>query len=93
MPSSFNTHFGNFIFSRTEEVSRKLVSVNFEYLQLSDRSAGLYQRISANLPGEARELLDEYDSVANLMRGLAYDAMYEQGLKDGFKLFHSLTIK
>ncbi|MCR4442584.1 MAG: hypothetical protein QHH10_09990 [Peptococcaceae bacterium] len=86
MLSSLKFHFRNFISSRTEEIGRRIVSSNSEYRELSAKSIALHKSIRSRLPAEARELLEEYESVINLMRALACDAMYEQGLKDGMRL-------
>ncbi len=90
MLTPFKTHLSNFMSSRAEEISCKLVSTNNEYIQLLNKSTVLYHSIYDLLPIDARGLLDEYDSNVNLMRALTYDAMYEQGLKDGVKLLRSL---
>jgi len=92
MSGPVDIHFAKFIFSRTEEISRQEVCTNDEYSRISERRASLYQKLSASLPTEARALLDEYDCAENLMRGLAYDIMYERGLKDGIELYLKLAM-
>jgi len=86
MLSSLKAHFRNFVSSRTEEIGRRIVSSNSEYRELSAKSIALHKSIRGCLPPDGRELLEEYEGVINLMRALACDEMYEQGLKDGMKL-------
>lgn len=78
--------FNNYTLNRTLEISSDILMKNVEYKKLTRQSIRLHEAIKKMLPQESKQLIDEYEQDMCMIRSLAQDIMYQQGLKDGLRL-------
>lgn len=76
----------NIIYNRFCEVEGEVLKNNEKYIEVEKKYSKLFHEIERFLPKEHKELMYQFDKAIGLQIGIASNAMYEQGFKDGIEL-------
>jgi hypothetical protein len=79
-------NFKNFLNDRVNEIGNNIIIKNKEYQELTERSIKVYCQIRDTLPGQYKELINEYESINSLKECISEEIIYEHGFGDGIRL-------
>lgn len=81
----------DFVYGRIDEIITAVIMPIRKYTELSEKSYDLYKMIGDILPEDHKSLIAEYENTELLLQGIAEEAIYKQGLKDGATMKCLLT--
>ena len=79
-------NFKKFLNDRVNEIGNNIVIKNKEYQELTEQSIKVHYQIRNTLPGQYKELIDEYESINSLKECISEEIIYEHGFGDGIRL-------
>lgn len=83
----FEKAFNQFKSMRMESIANVTIYSSEEYKKLMIDSDRLFTELCTYVKPEGMKLLMDYCNVVTLLQGIAESVMYEQGLRDGSKIF------
>jgi hypothetical protein len=79
-------NFKKFLNDRVNEIGNNIVIKDKEYQELTEQSIKVYCQIRDTLPGQYKELINEYESINSLKECISEEIIYEHGFGDGIRL-------
>lgn len=83
----FEKDFNQFKSMRMESIANKIIYGSEDYKKLMLESDRLFTELCTYVKPEGMKLLTDYCNVVTLLQGIAESVIYEQGLKDGVRLY------